>query len=223
MKTGVLFFMLGLALFSFGQKRNGIRMYLTDEKTNQMIAYSMLGQNGTVEFTNLDPGSYIVSLEIPENIVQPVYEKVPTDLESDITAAYNSKQKAWYWRRSDGIFCLHIRQMKNATAGMDAPLFNVKDIHAGKSTGEIIEESVNGFFNTVFAIANDSDSKSLNSARISAFRFTVYKPFGTFIAQTGSVSNGEFRKQIIDALANDTRQEGVVAILSRKEKTEPEK
>lgn len=101
MRLIVILFVSILSLFS-GKPAKNTEVYL--EKGRQLIAYQITGEKGKIDFQHLDPGSYRISVILPQQDGKYINGKPKH--KTLTKAAYNPKNKTYYYQGREGFFAL---------------------------------------------------------------------------------------------------------------------
>ena len=65
----LLFAVIDLNLF-LGEPIKGVKVYLVEEISNELVAFQKVGDSGKFDFADLDPANYQLYIEVPEHTVR---------------------------------------------------------------------------------------------------------------------------------------------------------
>jgi hypothetical protein len=134
-----IFLLIILLLSIFGSNDVPVvntKVYLENANTNELVGFSKIGQNGLFHFTNLDPGVYYLSVEIPESEVRELDRRSRSRFDTDIVAGYNKSKKTVGWQRKDGFVHISIQRTTKI-----ADLFNPMFETPGQETNNAMKKN----------------------------------------------------------------------------------
>lgn len=129
-----LLLILFVALFSIfgGKPTEKARIYL--EKGSELIAYQMTGEKGKVTFDHLDAGSYKIMIIFPQQ--EGRYIKTSSRHRSLTKAAYNSRNKTYYYQGNEGYFAVQFSGIDNVKSENFLTIF--EEEHDEENTYNVI-------------------------------------------------------------------------------------
>lgn len=210
MKTLLIVLLLQMGIFkSNDTPAVDTKVYLEDAKSGDLVAFSKIGQSGAFCFSELDPGVYNISIEIQENSVKEVDNKIKTKFETDIIAAYNKSKKAYGWQRDDGFLLFELTK-SSKLAEIFEPKFEYEtDENSGKS-----KESANsGFFSEMKAVSREKQG----FAKVKIMQITVANQYGSISGSINSVTQKEFHKLMVGTGDTDLESQNIVEVLQKRE------
>jgi len=113
-------------LGSSGEPMTGTKVYAQDAVSNEIIAFTKVGQSGKFKFSNLDPGNYLISLDIPESAVKKVDKRDREKFDTNIEVAYNLNKDIYCWQRNDGYVTVEFTE-KSKVAETLIPKFDIEE------------------------------------------------------------------------------------------------
>jgi len=207
MKTVLILILLQFSLF----KSNNIpvtqaKVYLEEANSHEIIAFTRLGKSGNFNFSNLDPGVYVLSIEIPENAVPEIDKRTRSRYDTNILVAYNKSRKVLGWQRKDGFVQLSlINPIK--IADLYQPMFESYEPSSGTQEEETQKKTT--FFERLKMANRERDY----SARIKVMQLTVANQFGSFSGSLQSVSQRDFHKVMVGTKKISLEDQGIVDVL----------
>ncbi len=207
MKTILVFILLQFSLF----KSNDVpvtqaKIYLEEANTHEVIAFAKIGKSGNFHFSNLDPGVYVLSIEIPENAVPEIDKRTRSRYDTNILVAYNKSKKVVGWQRKDGFVQLSLTKPVKI-ADLYQPMFESCETISGSQDEEAQKKST--FFERLKMANRERDY----SARIKVMQLTVANQFGSFSGSLQSVSQRDFHKMMVGTKKISLEDQGLVEVL----------
>lgn len=133
MRLVVILFVSILSIFS-GKPAQNTEVYL--EKGRQLIAYQITGEKGKIDFQHLDPGSYRISVILPQQDGKYIKEKPKH--RTLTKATYNPKKKTYYYQGDEGFFALKFTGLSKIKGENFRAVF--KEEHNEEKTFIVISE-----------------------------------------------------------------------------------
>jgi len=129
-------FILLLSVFSIfgGRSTEKVEVYL--EKGKQLIAFQVTGDKGKVAFDHLDEGSYRLLLIFPQQ--EGKYIKDKPKQRSLTKAAYNPRNKTYYYQGDEGYFSIKFHSISKIKSENFVAVF--KEEHDEKYTFNVIAQ-----------------------------------------------------------------------------------
>jgi hypothetical protein len=222
MNNILLLVLLQFGLFGIkGEPMADTKMYVNDAASGELIAFSKVGYSGAFEFSNLDPGNYILSMELNPNTVWLQDRKKHQKYETDLLVAYNRDDNIYGWKSDEGYLIVEFDELSEIAEAL-MPKFS----EYGKSGENCNEEtgsskSDNGKQEkdkSMFEKAAES-TKNENEKfpRIDILHFTVVDQYGTIGGEIQSVSQKDFHNTFVGKDEIKYEDAGKVIVIEREE------
>ena len=119
-----------------GEAVRGTKVSIIESKSSKTIGFVEVGYSGKFLFANLDPGNYIISMEIPENAVKKIDKREKNKYETDIEVAYNKEKQTFCWQRADGYLFVEFGNDKKVDELFNPKFEPIEEILKGKNKHE---------------------------------------------------------------------------------------
>lgn len=208
-----IFLLIILLLSIFGSNDVPVvntKVYLENANTNELVGFTKIGQNGLFHFTNLDPGVYYLSVEIPESEVRELDRRSRSRFDTDIVAGYNKSKKTVGWQRKDGFVHISI-QRTTKIADLFNPLFETTEIRDKQCDEEELAKRKTTFFERL----KQSNTEKDMIGKITIMQLTVANSFGTITGKISSVSQRDFHRMMVGTGKVSLEDQGAVQVLVR--------
>jgi hypothetical protein len=188
----------------------GSKMYLEDAQSHEIIAFAKVSSSGNVYFSNLDPGNYLLSIEIPSNSVKAVDKKQKQKYDTNIIIGYNKSKKSYNWNINDAYVNLQIEKFIKIADSFVAKYEPV----SGKS--EENDSSEKGGLFGILKKDKDKD-KDKNAGKTTVLQFTVTTQYGAIGLSLNSISQKEFHKLVVGTDDMSLEDQGIAQVLLKQE------
>lgn len=177
-----------------GEPMTNTKVFVQDATSGEVVAHVKIGQSGKFKFSNLDPGNYNISLEVPESAVKKLDKKSREKYETNIEVAYNINKGIYCWQRNDGYVTMEVIE-KSKIADAVVPKFLLKN--------EITEDQ------------NTDNQNETQQITVDIFQFTVIGKYGSFGGNLTSVGQREFYNLTVGTKDITLEDAGAVKVLKR--------
>ncbi|MFA9390684.1 MAG: hypothetical protein ACERKD_12800 [Prolixibacteraceae bacterium] len=206
------FFALILLQFNFfGNSHSALtnsKIYLESATSDEEIAMVKVGQSGQFLFSYLDPGSYQLYLEIPENVVLKVDKKDRQKYDTDIEMAYNKKTRSYLWQHPEGFVKVNFSR-KNKLADEFMPLSERMNQMENKNDSTALN----------FIFLKKADIEHLlhpnKDQKVKILQFTVIGEWGSIGGNVQSITQKEFHQLTVGKDEETLENQGRVSVLKR--------
>lgn len=222
MNNILLLVLLQFGLFGIkGEPMADTKMYVNDAASNELIAFSKIGFSGAFEFSNLDPGNYILSMELDPNTVWYQDRKKHQKHETDLLVAYNRDNNIYGWKSDEGYLIVEFDELSEIAEAL-MPKFSEygkSEDDCNEKTGSSEAKKANPKKNkSLFEKASESmKNKKEKLPRIDILHFTVVDQFGTIGGKTQSVSQKDYHKTFVGKDEIKYEDAGKVIVIEREE------
>lgn len=107
--------------FLSGKNVSKAKIYLEQSNKRQLIAFQQTGESGKVSFKYLDPGTYSLIAEFPQQEGKMVRERPRYSVLTK--AAFNQKNKTCYYQGMEGYFSIKIKGLRSSEFERFNPMF----------------------------------------------------------------------------------------------------
>ena len=210
MHTCLLFVLLQLNLLGpSSQPLTGTKIYLENAAMKETVAFVKIGQSGEFEFSNLDPGNYLLYIELEDYTVKKVDKKDRQKFDTDIEIAFNKDKSTFCWHRSDGFMKLDIDK-KTKIAETLLPSFDPIKSKTKQQDKESADKDEND-------AKNNKKEGSTPIGKIKILQFTVIDAYGSISGEISSISQKEFHKLVVGNDDITLEDAGEVQVIKRME------
>jgi hypothetical protein len=222
MSNFILLVLLQFSLFGIkGDPMADTKVYVNNAASGELIAFSKIGFSGAFEFSNLDPGNYILSMELDPNTVWFQERKKHQKFETDLLIAFNREDNIYGWKNDNGNLIVEFNELSKIAEAL-MPKFS----EYGKSEENCNDETdSNNDENTkkkkgksLFEKATEATQKNNEKQpRIDILHFTVIDQFGTIGGEIQSISQKDYHKTFVGNDEIKYEDAGKVIVIEREE------
>lgn len=186
------------------------KMYVNDAANGELIAFSKIGFSGDFEFSNLDPGNYILSMTMAEKPIWYQDKRKHQKFQTDLLVAYNRDKHTLGWKNEKGNMTIKFDDLSKIA---DALMPRFENYYPGDENF-VENDSIPNRTKSEDKVAEDRPT--LNK-QIDILHFTVIGQYGTIGGSVQSISHKDYHKLFVGKDEIKYEDAGKVIVIKRDE------
>ncbi len=219
MSNLILLVLLQFSLFGIkGEPMVNTKVYVNDAASNELIAFSKVGFSGAFEFSNLDQGNYILSMELDPNTTWYKDRKKHQKYDTDLRIAYNRDKNIYGWKSETGNLIVEFNELSKIAEAL-MPKFSEfgASEDCNEDNNQSDQDKKEKEDKSLFEKAANKTEENDKPVRIEILHFTVTDQFGTIGGEIQSVSQKDYHKTFVGNDEKKYEDAGTVIVIERKE------
>ncbi|MDA3880308.1 MAG: hypothetical protein PF436_07975 [Prolixibacteraceae bacterium] len=214
MNSIILLVLLQFSLFGIkGEPMADTKMYVNDAASDELIAFSKIGFSGAFEFSNIDPGNYILSFAMAEKPVWYQDKRKHQKYQTDLLVAYNRDKNTLGWKNEEGNMIVEFEELSNIA---DALMPRFENYDTDDKNCEETKQEKNREENTERE-KQEEINKADTPKQINILHFTVTGQYGSIGGNIKSISQKDYHKLFVGKDEVKFEDAGIVIVIKREE------